>query len=94
MTNKNQAQLTLSAPAELHEQKTAKTLAAVEPLDPKQPNLATIATTFNTSIDSVGLVCCLTTMLFFAAPLSNLVSDILKPNIIYVYKSCKHIHIL
>lgn len=73
ITDTNKTQLTLSDPAELHQQKTATAVAAVTPLDPKQENVATISTTIN-AIDRVGLVCCLTTMLFFAAPLSNLVS--------------------
>lgn len=46
----------------------------MEPLDSKLPDPATISTDNNDAIERVGLVCCLTTMLFFAAPLSNLVS--------------------
>ncbi|VVC37223.1 Hypothetical protein CINCED_3A003608 [Cinara cedri] len=68
-TTVHQTKLTLSAPAEFHQQKTVET-AAVGPLDPKQPNLST---TITTAIDRVGFICCVTTMLFFAAPLSNLI---------------------
>lgn len=50
----------------------------ITPSDPKQPDPAPISTNINDAIERVGLVCCLTTMLFFAAPLSNLVS-VLKP---------------
>lgn len=49
-------------------------MIAVTPLDSKLPDPATISTDNNDAIERVGLVCCLTTMLFFAAPLSNLVS--------------------
>jgi len=48
-------------------------------LDPKQPDPAIISADINDAIERVGLVCCLTTMLFFAAPLSNLVSVIMPP---------------
>lgn len=73
ITNTNKTQLTLSDPTELRQQKTANAVAAITPLDPKQENVATVSITIN-AIDRVGLVCCLATMLFFAAPLSNLVS--------------------
>lgn len=46
----------------------------VTPSDPNQPGPAIISTNANDAIDRVGLLCCLTTMLFFAAPLSNLVT--------------------
>lgn len=48
--------------------------AAVTPSEPKQSDSVTISTKINDAIDRVGFLCCLTTMLFFAAPLSNLVS--------------------
>lgn len=49
-------------------------MMAITPLDSKLPDPATISIDNNDAIERVGLVCCLTTMLFFAAPLSNLVS--------------------
>lgn len=49
-------------------------VVVVTPSNPKQSDTATIFTNINDAIEKVGLVCCLTTMLFFAAPLSNLVS--------------------
>lgn len=58
---------------ELSKKETVE-VAAVTPLDPKELDTATISRTVNDAIDRVGFVCCLTTMLFFAAPLSNLVS--------------------
>lgn len=45
----------------------------VTPSEPNQPGPVMISTNTNDAIDRVGFVCCLTTMLFFAAPLSNLV---------------------
>lgn len=59
--------------AELHKHDALKA-AAVTPSDPELPDIITSSTTINDAIERVGLVCCLTTMLFFAAPLSSLVS--------------------
>lgn len=57
---------------ELHQ--TAET-AILTPLDPKESDPVIASTIIdNSAIDRVGFVCCLTTMLFFAAPLSTLVS--------------------
>jgi len=42
--------------------------------DPKKLEPVINSTAINDAIDRVGFVCCLTTMLFFAAPLSTLVS--------------------
>jgi len=59
--------------AELHQHQTVE-VAAVTPLDISDTSI--ISTTTNDAVDRVGLLCSLTTMLFFAAPLSNLVSEI------------------
>lgn len=72
--NVNQKQLKVPPLAELHPKQTMQAVA-VTPSEPKKyidPDI--ISTTTKDAIDRVGLVCCLTTMLFFAAPLSNLVS--------------------
>jgi len=47
-------------------------VAAVTPLDIADTSI--ISSNTNDAIDRVGLLCSLTTMLFFAAPFSNLVS--------------------
>jgi len=70
-------------------------VAAVTPLDIADTPI--ISSTTNDAIDRVGLLCSLTTMLFFAAPFSNLVSvntyNIIVHNICivkkYHYRSCK-----
>lgn len=60
--------------AELYKLETGEAVA-VTPLDSKIPD-PVFSTTTNDAIDRVGFLCCLTTMLFFAAPLSNLVSSV------------------
>lgn len=72
-SNMQRKHLKAATLTELSQKETVE-VAAVTPLDPKEPDLATISRTINDAIDRVGFVCCLTTMLFFAAPLSNLVS--------------------
>lgn len=75
--NVNQKQLKVLPLAELHKKQTVQAVA-VTPSEPKNhidPDI--VSTTTKDAIDRVGLVCCLTTMLFFAAPLSNLVSIIM-----------------
>lgn len=57
-----------------HHEEIVEAAVAVTPSEPKQPDTATISTNTNDAIDRVGFLCCLTTMLFFAAPLSNSVS--------------------
>lgn len=54
-------------------QKEKIEVAVVTPLDPKELDPTNNSTSINDAIDRVGFLCCLTTMLFFAAPLSNLV---------------------
>lgn len=77
-SNIHQSQLNDVVSAELHKHETVEAVAAaVTPLDPEKPDRITTSTTINDAIDRVGLVCCLTTMLFFAAPLSSLVSVML-----------------
>lgn len=57
--------------SELHQHQTVE-VAAATPLDISDTSI--ISSTTNDAIDCVGLLCSLTTMLFFAAPFSNLVS--------------------
>lgn len=84
-SNIHRSQLNDVILAESHKRETVEAAAAVTPLDPERPDLIITSTTINDAIDRVGLVCCLTTMLFFAAPLSSLVSDM------YIYYSrCPH----
>lgn len=73
-SNIHRSQLNDVKSAELHKHETVEAAAAVTPLDPEQPDIIITSTTINDAIDRVGFVCCLTTMLFFAAPLSSLVS--------------------
>lgn len=74
-TNIHTKQLKAATLTELNKKETVE-VVAVTPLDPKEPESATTSKTINDAIDRVGFVCCLTTMLFFAAPLSNLVSAV------------------
>lgn len=55
-------------------------IVAVTPLDPKQPDSATVFANTNDAIERVGFICCLSTMLFFAAPLSNLIHVVRTKN--------------
>lgn len=70
-TNLNQKQLKTVLSEESHQHQPVE-VAAITPLDISDTSI--ISTTTNNAIDRVGLLCSLTTMLFFAAPLSNLVS--------------------
>jgi hypothetical protein len=72
----HQESLNSLTPAELYKLEINENVA-VTSLDSKKPNPVIISTTTNDAIDRVGFLCCLTTMLFFAAPLSNLVSNII-----------------
>lgn len=75
----------LSAESQQHQ---TVEVVAVTPLDISDTSI--ISTTTNDAVDRVGLLCSLTTMLFFAAPFSNLVSvktrEINDHNI-YIYKN-------
>lgn len=88
ITDVNGHQESLKSPtsAELYKLEIGEDVA-ITPLDLKKPNPIIISTTTNDAIDRVGFLCCLTTMLFFAAPLSNLVSEItyyLTSNVHYI----------
>lgn len=86
-TNVNRKQSKTLSPAELHLHETVE-VAAVTPLDIADTSI--ISSTTNDAIDRVGLLCSLTTMLFFAAPFSNLVS--VKTNEIIVHILLKKYH--
>lgn len=82
--------------SELHQHQTVE-VAAVTPLDISDTSI--ISSTTNDAIDRVGLLCSLTTMLFFAAPFSNLVSVKTHGIIVHIciakkyhYRSCKLYH--
>lgn len=68
--------------SELHQHQTVE-VAAVTPLDISDTLI--ISTTTNDAIDRVGLLCSLTTMLFFAAPFSNLVSAKTHDKLHYIH---------
>jgi len=70
-TNVNRKQSKTVLSAELQQHQTVE-VAAVTPLDISETSI--ISTTTYDAVDRVGLLCSLTTMLFFAAPFSNLVS--------------------
>lgn len=57
---------------ELHQHQSAD-VAAVTSLDISDKSIVS-STAYDAAVDHVGLLCSLTTMLFFAAPFSNLVS--------------------
>jgi len=70
-TSVNQKQSKTVSSAKSHQHQTLE-VAAVTPLDVSDTSI--IFTITNDAIDRVGLLCCLATMLFLAAPFSNLVS--------------------
>ncbi|CAI6358080.1 unnamed protein product [Macrosiphum euphorbiae] len=76
-TNVNRKQSKTLSPAELHLHETVE-VAAVTPLDIADTSI--ISSTTNDAIDRVGLLCSLTTMLFFAAPFSNLINVVRTKN--------------
>lgn len=67
---------------ELHQHQSVE-VAAVTPLDISDKSIIS-STTYDAAVDHVGLLCSLTTMLFFAAPFSNLVSDVTHNLIVYL----------
>jgi len=81
-TNVNRKQSKTLSSSELHEHQIVE-VAAVTPLDISDTPI--ISSTTNDAIDRVGLLCSLTTMLFFAAPFSNLVSVKTHNIILHVY---------
>ncbi|XP_015373197.1 PREDICTED: sugar transporter SWEET1-like [Diuraphis noxia] len=76
-TNVNRKQSKTVLSAELYQHQTVD-VAAVTPLDISDTSI--ISTTTNDAVDRVGLLCSLTTMLFFAAPFSNLIHVIRTKN--------------
>jgi len=76
-SNVNQKQSKTVSSVELHQHQT-KEVVAVTPLDISDTSIISLTT--NDAIDRVGLLCSLTTMLFFAAPFSNLIHVIRTKN--------------
>ncbi|CAH1730986.1 hypothetical protein AGLY_015190 [Aphis glycines] len=77
-TDIHQKQSKSVSSVELHQHQSVD-VAAVTPLDISDKSIVS-STAYDAAVDHVGLLCSLTTMLFFAAPFSNLIHVIRTKN--------------